>query len=272
MTVADSVARDEPPQALLCRTCLVVGALIAAAVIGSFLYLDIGYGDLLTGESLRQMGRLVAEFFPPDLSSAFLVKTAWAALQTLAVSAWGTLLAAVAGVCLALPASGRFGSLPRQVARLVLNLLRSVPELVWAVLMVLAAGLGPFAGVLALALHTSGVFGRLFAETLENASREPEEALVQSGSGAVPAFFYGSLPLVQPQWVAYVLYRWEMNIRMAAVLGFVGAGGLGQMLYFHLSLFQQPQAATVLGAMCVLVILVDATSNRWRRRLAAAHT
>jgi phosphonate transport system permease protein len=154
----------------------------------------------------------------------------------------------------------------------VLNLLRSVPELVWAVLMVLAAGLGPFAGVLALALHTSGVFGRLFAETLENASREPEEALVQSGSGAMPAFFYGSLPLVQPQWVAYILYRWEMNIRMAAVLGFVGAGGLGQMLYFHLSLFQQPQAATVLGAMCVLVIVVDATSNRWRRRLAAAHT
>jgi phosphonate transport system permease protein len=245
--------------------------LIGAAVIGSFAYLDIGYRDLLTPAALQSMGAFVTEFFPPDLTPAFLKKTAWATLQTLAVSALGTLLAVAAGASLALPASGRFGFLPRQCARLVLNVLRSVPELVWAVLMVLAAGLGPFAGVLALALHTSGVFGRLFAETLENAPRAPEEALRFSGSGAAAAFAYGSLPLVQAQWLAYVLYRWEMNIRMAAVLGFVGGGGLGQMLYFHLSLFQQPQAATVLGATCVLVVLVDAASHRLRRELATAH-
>ena len=159
----------------------------------------------------------------------------------------------------------------RAAARLILNLLRSVPELVWAVLMVLAAGLGPFAGVLALALHTSGVFGRLFGETLENVTREPEQALRVSGSGVAAAFTYGSLPLVTPQWLAYTLYRWEMNIRMAAVLGFVGAGGLGQMLYFHLSLFHQPQAATVLIAMCVLTIGVDALSSRWRRGLATVY-
>jgi len=254
-----------------CVTCLAATALIAAAVVGSFAYLEIGYGDLVSGESLRLMARFIGEFFPPDLSPAFLKKIAWAALQTLAVSALGTLLATVAGAFLALPASGRFGGLLKPVARLLLNLLRSVPELVWAVMMVLAAGLGPFAGVLALALHTSGVFGRLFAETLENAPREPETALLCSGSGKAAAFAYGSLPLVQAQWLAYVLYRWEMNIRMAAVLGFVGAGGLGQMLYFHLSLFQQPQAATVLGAMCVLVVLVDAASNRWRRGLAIVH-
>ena len=145
-----------------------------------------------------------------------------------------------------------------------------MPELVWAALMVLAAGLGPFAGALALALHTSGVFGRLFAETLENAPRGPERALHDAGSGAVAAFAYGVLPLALPQWVAYGLYRWEMNIRMAAVLGFVGAGGLGQMLYFHLSLFQQAQAATVLIAMLGLVVVVDAVSAWVRRELAPA--
>jgi phosphonate transport system permease protein len=137
--------------------------------------------------------------------------------------------------------------------------------------MVLAAGLGPFAGVLALALHTSGVFGRLFAEALENAPRGPERALRDAGSGTVAAFAYGVLPLALPQWIAYALYRWEMNIRMAAVLGFVGAGGLGQMLYYHLSLFQQAQAATVLLAMFALVIAVDALSAHVRRGLAPAY-
>jgi rhodanese-related sulfurtransferase len=93
-----------------------------------------------------------------------------------------------------------------------------------------------------LSLHTTGVLGRLFAEALENAPREPEHALTLSGAGPVAAFSYASLPIVLPQWVAYTLYRWEMNIRMAAVLGFVGGGGLGQLLYFHLSIFQQQQA------------------------------
>jgi phosphonate transport system permease protein len=87
----------------------------------------------------------------------------------------------------------------------------------------------------------------------------------------VAAFAYGTLPLVTPQWLAYALYRWEMNIRMAAVLGFVGAGGLGQMLYYHLSIFQQSRAATALLATFVLVMAVDALSARWRRGLAPAY-
>ena len=241
-------------------------------VIGaSFAYLGIDYAGLFSAESRRQMLKFAVEFFPPDLSADFITKTAWAALQTLAVSAVGTLLALVAGVALALPAAGRFGRSARGASRFVLNVLRSVPELVWAALMVLAAGLGPFAGVLALALHTSGVFGRLFAEALENAAPGPEAALRESGSGALAAFGYGTAPLVLAQWLAYGLYRWEMNIRMATVLGFVGAGGLGQMLYFHLSLFQQAQSATVLLAMFALVVGVDAASTLLRRGLAPAY-
>jgi phosphonate transport system permease protein len=261
------VARAAGP----CLTCVGVSLLIAAAVVASFVYLAIDVRALFSAESMRTMGRFVAEFFPPDLSGAFVARTAWAALQTLAVSALGTLLAAAAGGLLALPAAGRFGAAPRQLSRFVLNLLRSVPELVWAALMVLAAGLGPFAGALALALHTTGVLGRLFAETLENVPHEPEHAVVHAGGGAVAAFAYGTLPLVLPQCVAYALYRWEMNIRMAAVLGFVGAGGLGQLLYYHLSIFQQAQASTVLIAMFVLVFAVDGFSSRFRRGLAPAY-
>jgi phosphonate transport system permease protein len=271
MNSSDISSAERARAAGPCLTCVAVSLLLVGAVLASFAYLRIDFGAVLSGDSLRRMGKFIAEFFAPDLSGPFVAKAAWATLQTLAVSALGTLLAVVAGGVLALPASGRFGSALRQAARLVLNFLRSVPELVWAALMVLAVGLGPFAGVLALALHTSGVLGRLYAETLENAPTDPERALADAGSGALVSFVYGSLPLIVPQCVAYALYRWEMNIRMAAVLGFVGAGGLGQMLYFHLSIFQQAQAATVLLAMLVLVFIVDIASSRLRRGLAPAY-
>jgi len=239
--------------------------LLAAAVVASFAYLAIDYRALLSAQALGSMGRFIAEFFPPDLSWPFVGKVAWGALQTLAVAVVGTLIATLLGAALALPAAGRWGRPARAASRLLLNALRSVPELVWAALMVLAVGLGPFAGALALALHTTGVLGRLYAETLENATPEPQRALVQSGAGVLVAFAYGTLPLAVPQWLAYALYRCEMNIRMAAVLGFVGAGGLGQMLYFHLSLFQQAQASTTLIAMFLLVFAVDASSGRVRK-------
>jgi phosphonate transport system permease protein len=269
---APSLASPLPPARLApCWSCLALVVALAAAVVASFVYLGIDYGQLFSRESLRLMAKFVREFFSPDLSPAFVAKAAWGALQTLAVASVGTLLAVVAGGTLALPAAGRFGAAARLAARFALNFLRSVPELVWAALMVIAAGLGPFAGTLALALHTSGVLGRLYAESLENVPPLPERALREAGSGRVAAFAYATLPLVAAQGVAYALYRLEMNIRMAAVLGFVGAGGLGQLLYFHLSIFQQAQAATLLIAMFVLVFAVDTLSAFVRGRLAPAN-
>jgi len=135
---------------------------------------------------------------------------------------------------------------------------------------VLAAGLGPNAGTLALALHTTGVLGRLFAEALENTPPEPAAAIRLQGGSQVAAFCFGTLPNLWPQLLAYSLYRWENNIRMASVLGFVGAGGLGQMLYTTLSLFQEAQASTVIIAMLVLVLLVDALSDLLRQRFVRA--
>ncbi|KAF1052924.1 MAG: Phosphate-import permease protein PhnE [Stenotrophomonas maltophilia] len=245
-------------------------ALILAAVIASFLYLEVDGDGLLSLDGLQHMLSYAREFFPPDVSHGHLAAVGQGALETLAMSALGTLLAALLGVVFALPAAGRFGSAAQALARLLLNALRAVPELVWGALMVLAAGLGPNAGTLALALHTAGVLGRLFAEALENTPEQPAEALRLAGSGKVAAFAYGTLPAVWPQWVAYILYRWENNIRMASVLGFVGAGGLGQMLYFSLSLFQQAQAATVILGMLVLVLAVDSLSAWMRQRWVSA--
>lgn len=243
---------------------------IGAAVVASFAYLGIDLGQLGDGGNLNRMGAYAQRFLSPDLSPNHLKAIGHGALETIAMSALGTLLAAVFGLVLALPAAGRFGWPMQSTSRLVLNALRAVPELVWAALMVLAAGLGPNAGTLALALHTTGVLGRLFAEALENTPPEPAEAIRLQGGNAVWAFCYGTLPNLMPQLLAYILYRWENNIRMASVLGFVGAGGLGQMLYVSLSLFQEAQAATVIFAMLLLVLAVDGLSG-WARQRWVSH-
>jgi phosphonate transport system permease protein len=243
---------------------------ILAAVAASFAYLGLDLAALIQADNLKQMGAYAARFLQPDLSGGHLLAIGRGALETLAMSALGTLLAALLGLLLALPAAGRFGGVAQGLVRLLLNGLRAIPELVWAALMVLAAGLGPNAGTLALALHTAGVLGRLFAEALENTPTAPAEAIRLQGGGQVAAFCYGTLPNLWPQLLAYSLYRWENNIRMASVLGFVGAGGLGQMLYVSLSLFQEAQASTVILAMLVLVFAVDALSGWTRQRWVRA--
>lgn len=243
---------------------------IVAAVVTSFSYLGLDLAALGQADNLGHMADYAARFLQPDLSGGHLLAIGRGALETLAMSALGTLLAALLGLLLALPAAGRFGVLAQSVTRLLLNGLRAIPELVWAALMVLAAGLGPNAGTLALALHTAGVLGRLFAEALENTPTAPAEAIRLQGGSQISAFCYGTLPNLWPQLLAYSLYRWENNIRMASVLGFVGAGGLGQMLYVSLSLFQEAQASTVILAMLVLVFAVDALSGWTRQRWVRA--
>ncbi|MBB4820356.1 phosphonate transport system permease protein [Pseudomonas alcaligenes] len=252
----------------LANAALLLAAL--AAVVAAFLYLGLDLLALTEAGNLKQMGAYAARFLQPDLSGTHLQAIAHGALETLAMSALGTLLAALVGLLLALPAAGRFGKPLQALTRLLLNGLRAIPELVWAALMVLAAGLGPNAGTLALALHTAGVLGRLFAEALENTPTAPAEAIRQQGGGQVAAFCYGTLPNLWPQLLAYSLYRWENNIRMASVLGFVGAGGLGQMLYVSLSLFQEAQASSVILAMLALVFAVDALSGWTRQRWVRA--
>ena len=252
-------------------------AAIAALVAASFWTLGLRWGEFLAPDALASMARFAASFFPPDSQPAFVRRVAQGALETLAMSALGTALAVAGGVLLALPASLRrdlaglpdapkWWPLARSATRLMLNALRAVPELVWATLLLVAAGLGPFPGTLALALHTTGVLGRLFAEAIENAPPGPALALRLRGVGPSRAFVWASLPQIAPQLLSYSLYRWENNIRAAAVLGVVGAGGLGQMLSFHLGLFQFHEACSVLIATMGLVLAVDGLSFALRRR------
>ena len=252
-----------------CAACWFMLALVALTA-ASFWTLDLQWAKFLSPDAARRMGRFLGELLSPAANPAFLWKLTVASVETIAMSALGTLLAVIAGLALALPASRTHAADParwRTPTRLVLNGLRSIPELMWAALLIIAAGLGPFAGTLALALHTTGVLGRLFAEAIENAPPGPAFALRAQGVPAGLVFLYSTLAQILPQLLSYTLYRWENNIRAAAVLGVVGGGGLGAMLAFHMGLFHMNETSAVLIAMILLVALVDFVSYLSRRLL-----
>jgi phosphonate transport system permease protein len=269
--ISNSGAPGLPPPifSLRCTVCWILLAMIVLIVV-SFASLDMQLGRLFSVEAAQRMGKFVGELLSPSVDATFLKRLAIASLETLAMSALGTLLALIMGLLLAVPASRKYAgerTLMRGPMRLILNFLRSIPELVWAALLLISAGLGPLAGTLALALHTTGVLGRLFAEAIENAPPGPGSALRTQGVPEGRVFLYASLPQILPQILSYTLYRWENNIRAAAVLGVVGGGGLGQMLAFHMGLFQMRETSSVLIAMLMLVAMVDMLSYVTRRVL-----
>jgi phosphonate transport system permease protein len=207
-------------------------------------------------------------------------------VETFAISLVGSVLSVCVAFPLALGATrtilyhgvlyeGQRLRAPQHAARIavyalskgLLAVLRTVPEIVWALIFVFVVGLGPFPGVLALGFHTGGVLGKLFGEVLEDVDPRPLEALQATGAGRLGIVVYGILPQALPQFVSYALYRWEVNIRAAAIMGFVGAGGLGQRIHVAISLFHEHQLLTLILAIYVMVTLVDALSAWLRARL-----
>ena len=178
---------------------------LVALVVASFASLSLQWRAFFTADAIDSAREFLSGFAPPETGAPFLQKTFWALWETLAMSAIGTLLAAMVGLPLALAGAGRAGPAARAVVRLVLNVLRSIPELVWAAVLLVLAGLGPMAGTMALAAHTAGVLGRLFADALENAAPLPEATLRTNGAGALAAFFYATLPQTLPQMLSYTL-------------------------------------------------------------------
>lgn len=258
----------------------------AALVAWSWHGTQVDLGGLLGPEGLRQIGIYMAKLFPPDLSAATLTDTVWGSWETFAISLVGSLLAVAIALPLSLvtartllyrgilfqarppgPVARTARLLTYGIAKALLNVLRTVPEIVWALIFVFVVGLGPFPGVLALGVHTGGVLGKLFGEVLEDVDSGPLEALQATGASRLRIVVYGILPQALPQFVAYALYRWEVNIRTAAVLGFVGAGGLGQRIHIAISLFHEHQLLTLILAIYAIVTVVDALSAWLRARL-----
>jgi phosphonate transport system permease protein len=268
------------------RSTAWIWAAAAVLLVWSYHGAGVDPGTLFGREGLRQIATYVAKLFPPDLSSAAIRDAGAGALETFAISFVGSLLS----VAIALPLSvvatrtmlfrgvlyeGRaLGPVERAVrvgvfalAKSLLNVLRTIPEIVWALIFVFMVGLGPFPGVLALGFHTGGVLGKLFGEVLEDVDPAPVEALQATGASRLRVLLYGVLPQALPQFVSYALYRWEVNIRAAAIMGFVGAGGLGQRIHIAISLFHEHQLLTLILAIYAIVTLVDALSAWLRARL-----
>ena len=230
--------------------------------------------------SLRSSLRFIAEFFPPKGGREFLALIAYESWRTVAIATCGMALALLLAIPLTLAATavlsvsalpGRMNALPfvlRQAVRWLLIVLRSVPELVWALVFVRVVGLGPTAGVLAIALTYSGMLGKVYAEVLESGENHATIALLRNGSGRLQAFFYGVLPTNAAELTSYTIYRWECAIRSSAVLGFVGAGGLGQQLITSLKMFNGAEVSTILLVFIVLVGVADWTSAKLRQVLA----
>ncbi|MCV2354063.1 ABC transporter permease subunit [Paucibacter sp. B2R-40] len=234
---------------------------------------------LLEPQSLAVTVRFLADFVPPKLDLEFLILVAREAWRTVAIATAGISLALLAAAPLALLAtrslsvsalSGRMASGPallRLSVRWLLILLRSVPELVWALIFVRVVGLGVTAGVLAIALTYAGMLGKVYAEVLESGDTEPTRALLRNGAGRVQAFFYALLPQNAAELSSYTVYRWECAIRSSVVLGFVGAGGLGQQIDASMKMFNGGEVATMLLVFVLLVAVADALSAGLRKSL-----
>ena len=229
-------------------------------------------------DSLQTSGRFLASFFPPATGFDFLWLVARETWRTVAIATAGVTLALVLAVPLTLLSnralsvsvlSGRMARGPallRLLLRWLLVLLRSVPELVWALVFVRVVGLGPTAGVLAIALTYGGMLGKVYSDILESSDPQATQALLRNGSGRLQAFFYGLLPQSAAELTSYTVYRWECAIRSSVVLGFVGAGGLGQQLDNSMKMFNGGEVATMLLVFMALVALADAMSS-WLRRV-----
>jgi phosphonate transport system permease protein len=238
---------------------------------------------LVEPRSIATSLRFLGEFLPPAIGGEFLLMVLRETWRTVAIATAGIALALLLAVPLSLLSTsvlsvsrigqprGRMKALPlvvRQALRWVLILLRSIPELVWALIFVRVVGLGPTAGVMAIALTYGGMLGKVYGEILESGETHATQTLLRNGAGRMQAFFYGLLPQNAAELVSYTVYRWECAIRSSVVLGFVGAGGLGQQMDNSMKMFKGDEVATMLLVFVALVWLADYASAWLRRELA----
>jgi phosphonate transport system permease protein len=212
------------------------------------------------------MATYVADFFPPNFSQWRMYVEEM--VVTLQIALWGTALAVITAIPMALMASANL--VPwwvYQPTRRLMDATRAINEMVFAMLFVVAVGLGPFAGVLALWIHTTGVLAKLFSEVVEAIDPQPVEGIRSTGASALHEIIYGVIPQVMPLWISFTLYRFESNVRSASVVGMVGAGGIGVVLWEIIRGFQYAETCAVMIIIVLTVSMIDVVSARIRKVL-----
>ncbi len=239
------------------------GALLAM-LAGSWKGADMRPFDLV--RDAANMATYAADFFPPKFADwrSYLQEM----IVTLQIALWGTALAVVAAVPLGLLCSANITPWwVHQPIRRLMDAARAINEMVFAMLFIVAVGLGPFAGVLALFVHTTGVLAKLFSEAVEAIDPQPVEGIRATGAHALEEIVYGVIPQVLPLWISYSLYRFESNVRSASVVGMVGAGGIGVILWEIIRGFQYAETCAVMIIIVVSVTVIDVISARVRKSL-----
>ncbi|MDX2214337.1 MAG: phosphonate ABC transporter, permease protein PhnE [Oculatellaceae cyanobacterium bins.114] len=261
LTVQDMLDREEK-----LVTPIRIGYLIVA--IALLIYAgfksDLSFGELFEGGG--NMAEYITRYFPPNFTNwrLYLQDT----IETISMGVWGTLLAAIVGVPLSILASENI--CPNWIVfpiRRLLDAMRAINEVVFALIFVIAVGLGPFAGVLALFVHTAGTLGKLFSEAIEAIEPGQVEGIRATGASKLQEIVFGVIPQVLPLWTSFTLYRFEANVRSASVLGIVGAGGIGVSLYQSFRSFKYPQVCAILIILIVSVSLIDTLSAKIRQKL-----
>jgi phosphonate transport system permease protein len=261
---ASDIAVPRPPLRTRARTWL-LWVTVAALLAWSW-----GPTEMHKVTNLVTDWRNMAEFGAGFLRPNFLdwQVYAWQMVETVQIAAWGTALAVLIGMPLAILSSANV--CPQWVVQPVRRLMdsfRAINEIVFALLFVVAVGLGPPAGVLALAVHNIGIVAKLFSEAVEAIDPRPVEGIRATGASRLQEVVFGVVPQVMPLWSSYTLYRFETNVRSATVLGIVGAGGIGQSLYENIRSFQYAETAAIIIIVVLTVMLIDIVSARIRKVL-----
>lgn len=263
------------------RARLLTGAVLAAALGGSAIVSEFSPTRVvqgLPGVTTYLVGTLPAirpSHVLTDLAEWYWGLGGWLLLllDTVIIAFVGTLLGALGALVLCFHGSSAMarGWISYHAVRRGLDIARTVPELVYALMFVYAFGLGPLAGVLALALHSTGVLGKLFAEVVDAADRRPIEGVRAAGAGWVETIRFAILPQVLPGFASYALLRFEINVRASAVIGFVGAGGIGQELYLVIRQFIYQDVSAIVLLIIATVALIDLSCERLRHRVIGRH-
>jgi phosphonate transport system permease protein len=264
-TVAQALGEESRRRGKRFVKALAWGAL-AVAVLW-FTGAQIGMNPAALARGVPFMADFFSRMFPPDLSYLSLLGDA--TIETVQIAVWGTLIAIFMSIPLAL--LGARNTTPHPIVfhatRLFLNALRAINELVFALIFVAAVGLGPFAGVLAIALHATGMLAKFTAEEMEGVDRGQIEAMQATGSGRLQVILFGIVPQVIPAFISYAIYRFDVSIRAATILGLVGAGGLGFSLIKTMKLFKYHETATCILVIFVLVFISDWLCAKVRARI-----
>jgi phosphonate transport system permease protein len=252
------------------RTLRWLGVLAAGVIVLTWSARGIGLSIAELMRGLPWVFDLAGRMLPPNWP--FFERLVKPVLETIQIALWGTLLAVVLALPLCFLAARNLSLnlVVFHAMRQVLNALRGINEIIFALIFVAAVGLGPFAGVLALAIHGAGMLGKFFAEAVEEIDPGPVEALRATGAGSAMVVVFGVLPQVIPSWIASTLYRFEVNLRAATILGMVGAGGIGFELMTSLKLFQYEDTAVCVLVILALVMSADYLSSSLRARILAA--